>query len=139
MATTPRSPLFRDWLADAIDRSGLSKREIARRMAAKHPQGVTFETIETGRRTINKILAGKSTPTQPTRDAIADALERDDHPSESADDEEEDEPVPDLLMRAAYHLDKAGAYEMADRLRLRARRAKVLGADPEQSPKGVLS
>jgi transcriptional regulator with XRE-family HTH domain len=126
MAATPRSPLFRDWLGDAITRSGLSKREIARRMAAKHPRGVTYETMETGRRTINKILAGELTPTQPTRDSIADALDRDDHPSESADDDEEAEPVSELLMRAAYHLDKAGDYEMADRLRLRVRRAKSI-------------
>jgi hypothetical protein len=50
---------------------------------------VTLETIETGRRTLNKILAGDLTPTQPTRDSIAEALGRTDQPSES--DEEEDD------------------------------------------------
>lgn len=66
-------------------------------MAAKHPKGVTYETIETGRRTINKILSGDLTPTQPTRDLIATALERDDAPSE--DDDEEDE-MPAALLHA---------------------------------------
>lgn len=89
MAPVKQSPRFRDWLSDAVEQSGLSKREIARRMAVKHPRGVTYETIETGRRTLNKILSGGLTPTQPTRDLIATALERDDAPSE--DDDEEDE------------------------------------------------
>lgn len=135
MAATPRSPLFREWLAEAIEGSGLSKREIARRMATKHPRGVTFETIETGRRTINKILAGELTPTQPTRDSIAEALDRGDHPAVSSDDddEEEDEPVSELLIRAAYHLDKAGDYEMADRLRLRVRRAVAESELPKEA------
>lgn len=83
------SPTFKEWLTGAISDSGMSKREIARRMAAKHPKGVTLETIETGRRTLNKILAGDLTPTQPTRDSIAEALGRTDQPSES--DEEEDD------------------------------------------------
>jgi transcriptional regulator with XRE-family HTH domain len=92
MASVKSSPKFREWLAVAVPRSGLSKREIARRMAATHPRGVTPDTIETGRRTINKILSGDLTPTQPTRDSIAAALERDDAPSVIEDEEEE----PDL-------------------------------------------
>lgn len=85
------SPKFRKWLSDSIEESGLSKREVARRMAAGHRDGVTAETIDTGRRTINKILSGDLQPTQPTRDLIAAALKRDDAPS--IDDEEEE---PDL-------------------------------------------
>lgn len=60
-------------------------------MATRHPRGVTPDTIETARRTVNKILAGDLTPTQPTRESIAAALERGDAPS--VDDEEEE---PDL-------------------------------------------
>lgn len=80
---------FRDWLAGAIQESGLSKREIARRMAAKHPAGANTDTMETARRTINKILKGDLSPRDPLRDSIAEALDRDDHPSveeEGADD-----------------------------------------------------
>lgn len=91
MAPVRPSSNFREWLGDALTVSGLSKREVARRMAAKHPSGVKLDTIETARRTINKILAGDLTPTQPTRDSIAEALEREDAPS--VDDDEDDEPV----------------------------------------------
>lgn len=84
-------PAFREWLEGAIAESGLSKRAIARRMAAKHPQGVTLDTIETSRRTLNKILAGDLTPTQPTRDSIAEALGRSDHPPALQDDDEEED------------------------------------------------
>lgn len=91
VAPVKRSPQFRDWLSEAVPASGLSKREIARRMAERHPRGVSLETIETGRRTLNKILFDGMTPTQPTRDAIAAALDRDDAPSVAdADDEEAD-------------------------------------------------
>lgn len=85
MAPLKSSPKFAEWLAEAIPASGLSKREIARRMAATHPRGVTPDTVETGRRTINKILSGDLTPTQPTRDSISAALERVDGPPVSAD------------------------------------------------------
>ena len=68
--------------------SGLSKREVARRMARKHPHGVTPDTIETGRRTINKVLAGDLSPRDPMRASIAEALGEKKFPS--VDDEEED-------------------------------------------------
>jgi hypothetical protein len=90
MASVKRSPHYRDWLAGAIEESGRSKREIARRMAVKHPNGVNTDTIETGRRTINKILAGTLNPTQPTRDLIAGALERADAPTVDDEDLEAD-------------------------------------------------
>ncbi len=87
--------MFRDWLSSAITASGLSKREIARRMAAKHPNGATLDTVETARRTVNKVLGGM-TPTQPTRDWIAGALDRDDAPSVDDEDDEESD-LPSLL------------------------------------------
>jgi hypothetical protein len=92
------SPVFRDWLSNAISTSGLSKREIARRMAAKHPRGVTADTIETARRTLNKVLGGM-TPTQPTRDLIAAAIERDDAPSVEGDDDDEESDLATVLLR----------------------------------------
>lgn len=99
MAPVKSSPLFRDWLAEALGTSGLSKREVARRMARSHPRGVTPETIETGRRTINKILQGALTPTQPTRDSIAAALERDDAPAVPSPDDDDEEPdLPSMLL-----------------------------------------
>ena len=82
--------MFSEWLGQAIRESGLSKRQLARRMAAKHVRGATPDTIETARRTLNKILAGDLNPTQPTRDAIAAALGRDDQPSDDPDEEEAD-------------------------------------------------
>lgn len=100
------SPKFRGWLAEAVPQSGLSKREIARRMAAKHPLGVTAETIDTARRTVNKILAGDLTPTQPTRDSIAAALERDDAPS-VVDDEEEEPDLEATLQALARDVSRA--------------------------------
>lgn len=90
MAPVKHSPQYRDWLADAVESSGLSKREIARRMASRHPRGVTADTIDTARRTVNKILAGDLTPTQPTRDSIAAALERADGPLVGDEEEEPD-------------------------------------------------
>lgn len=87
MAPIPSSPKFGIWLKQAIAESGLSKREIARRMAAKHPKGATPETVDTARRTLNKIVGGEQTPTQPTRDSIAAALGRGDAPL--VDDDEE--------------------------------------------------
>jgi hypothetical protein len=111
VAPVKPSPQFREWLSDAIERSGLSKREIARRMAARHPHGVSLDTIETGRRTLNKILAGDLTPTQPTRNTIASALERDDAPSE--EDDEEDDPVAALHALALEHAELARKYRRA--------------------------
>lgn len=60
-------------------------------MAAKHPRGVTAETIDTYRRTLNKIIAGELTPTQPTRDAISAALGRFDAPVVGDDDMEDED------------------------------------------------
>lgn len=97
MPPVKSSPIFRDWLSEAVVASGLTKREIARRMAAKHSRGVNTDTIETARRTVNKILAGDLTPTQPTRDWIADALDRDDAPSVASEDDDEESDLSSTL------------------------------------------
>lgn len=97
MATTKPSPTFREWLGPVIESSGLSKREIARRMAVKHPKGVTYETIETGRRTLNKILSGDLSPTQPTRDSIAAALGEKNAPTVEAEEEDD---LPAAMLRS---------------------------------------
>lgn len=82
---------FRTWLQDEIDAQGLSRREVARRMATKHPKGVTPSTAETYRRAIYKYLDPEqpSNPTQPTREAIAEALGVDPSTIPADDDDEE--------------------------------------------------
>jgi transcriptional regulator with XRE-family HTH domain len=122
MAPVRPSSQFREWLGEAITTSGLSKREIARRMAAGHPRGVTAETVETARRTINKILAGDLTPTQPTRDSIAAALDRGDAPALGDDDEEEDS-LADTLQRIARQ--QAELAQLARRLDRQMRAQEV--------------
>lgn len=93
--------VFRDWLGSEMERQGLSRREVARRMAEKHPSGVTPQTTETYRRAIRRYLdvENPQRPTAPTRNAIADAL---DVPRESVptDDEEEEDLQLALLLRA---------------------------------------
>jgi len=111
MAPLTPSPRFREWLEDAIADSGLSKREIARRIATKHQDGANFQTIETYRRTLNKIIAGKLTPTNPTRTVIAAAIGLEDFPTE--EDDEVDE------------VDRALAVLAAKRDRIASRRQRV--------------
>lgn len=106
MAAVPSSPRFKEWLAQAVAESGLSKREIARRMASKHLRGVTPETIDTFRRTLNKIAAGDLTPTQPTRDSICEALGRDDAPSVEDDEEPDLEATLQALAREQAELSR---------------------------------
>jgi len=121
VAPVKSSPVFRDWLFGAVTTSGLSKREIARRMAAKHPRGVNLDTIETARRTVNKILAGDLTPTQPTRDWIADALERDDGPSVASEDDDDEESDLSSTLHALVR-------EQAEMSRRLTRALKAVGA-----------
>lgn len=82
---------FRSWLRSELDSQKLPRRELARRLAAKHPSGVTQQTIETYRRAIYRYL-DETDPMQPneqTRGAFADALGVD--PSEvPSEDEDED-------------------------------------------------
>lgn len=86
-------PAFKDWLADVLVGTGVSRRELARRLAEKHPEGVTDKTLDSQRKTVRRILSGDSNPTQPTREAICDALgvPRDECPS--ADDEAADSQI----------------------------------------------
>lgn len=92
---------FRDWLAGEMDRQGLSRREVARRLALQHPKGVTVDTVETYRRAIRRYLdpVDPQRPNPTTRLAFADALEADPADVPTVDDEVED--VVDLaeLMR----------------------------------------
>lgn len=83
---------FREWLNTEIDRQGLTRREVARRLASKHPEGVTPQTIETYRRAIYKYLdpANPTEPTMQTRSAFADALGVDPASVPSQDDDSED-------------------------------------------------
>ena len=61
-------------------------------MSTKHPKGATPSTLETYRRAIYKYLDPEqpSNPTQPTREAIAEALGVDPSTIPSDDDDEED-------------------------------------------------
>ena len=79
---------FKEWLEDAIVRHGVSRRELARRLASQHPGNGDPESY---RRNLGRILAGDVSPTQPTREAIQAAL--DDFSAPSVDDEAEDAPI----------------------------------------------
>ena len=90
---------FGEWLGTQMERQELPRRELARRMAAGHPKGVTPATIETYRRAIRRYLEGQQVPNDGTRYAIADALgvDRDQLP---ADEDEEEDLQLALLLRA---------------------------------------
>ena len=82
---------FRDWLASEMEKRSVSRREIARRLAAQHPRGVTPDTVETYRRAVRRYLeADPQVPTEQTQAAIARALGVDPADLPSGDDEEED-------------------------------------------------
>lgn len=93
LSGTVKQQTFRTWLAGEISKQGLTRREVARRLAAKHPEGVTATTIETYRRAIYKYLDAErpAKPTQPTRQAFADALGVDAAQIPSDDEDEEDD------------------------------------------------
>ena len=71
-----KNETFREWLEEALSESGLSRKGLARRIAERHPHGVTESTTESARRTLRRILSGDLNPTQPTRDSIQEALDR---------------------------------------------------------------
>lgn len=102
MGTPPRT--FRDWLNRQLEEHDVPRRELARRMAAKHPEGVTIKTIETYRRAIYRYLDPDDPmhPTEQTRAAFADVfgVEPDEVPDDS--DEEPDLQAA-LRMMAAQH------------------------------------
>ena len=79
---------FRDWLSSEMEARDVSRRELARRLATKHPKGVTPGTVETYRSAIKRYLAGTQVPIDSTRGAIADALGVD--RSQLPEDEEEE-------------------------------------------------
>lgn len=83
---------FRGWLNRTLADKKVARRELARRLAAGHPEGVTPQTIETYRRAIYRYLDERDPmiPNAQTRNAFADALgvPRDEVPAE--DDEEPD-------------------------------------------------
>lgn len=69
------TPEFSDWLRGTLERTGVSRRELARRLAAKYPQDGGQDAEETQRRKVKRILSGQTrNPTQETRDSICDAL-----------------------------------------------------------------
>jgi len=89
-----QSETFSAWLAERVgDGPGkISRRELGRRLAAKHPEdGGQQRLIDAQRRNVRRILAGQKA-TQATRDAICDALDlpRDSAPSVEDEDEETD-------------------------------------------------
>jgi transcriptional regulator with XRE-family HTH domain len=86
------SPMtFGEWLGGELARLGVSRRELARRLAAQYPGGDDLEAQDSQRRTVRRILSGATKhPTRQTRDSICDAL---DVPRESAPDEDGDAPI----------------------------------------------
>lgn len=82
---------FRGWLQYELTTQGLARREVARRLATKHPKGAIPETIETYRRAIYRYLDESSPmiPNQATRNAFAEALgvAVEDVPSEDEDED----------------------------------------------------
>lgn len=83
---------FKAWLAGEMERQGLSRREVARRLASSHPKGVTPETTETYRRAVRRYLEADDPqkPTPSTRLAFAAALDVDPSEVPSSDDEEDE-------------------------------------------------
>lgn len=98
---------FNEWLAGEMARRSVTKRELARRLAAKHPEGVTSKTLDNSRRAVRRYLKGEQNPLAPTREAIADALgvDRDSVPSL---DEEEEEDLNLALLRACQQRTRRG-------------------------------
>lgn len=84
---------FREWLGSELERQQIKRRALARRLAAKHPEGATPATIETYRRAIYKYLdpTDPTIPTESTRLAFAEALGV--KPEEIPEDDDEDEPL----------------------------------------------
>lgn len=91
---------FRSWLSAEIDRQGIARRELARRLASKHPAGLTPSTLETHRRAIYRYLDASDPmlPNEQTRRAFAEALGVD--PSEVPMDDEDDDLDLDATLQA---------------------------------------
>jgi len=97
---------FRDWLTGEMKRQEVTRRGLARRLAAQHPEGVTDATVETYRRSIYKYLhpTRPTKPTNPTRAAFAEALGVSPDEVPSTEDEEEAEDLMAPLMRELQRL-----------------------------------
>lgn len=90
---------FQGWLTGELERQDVTRRELARRLASEHRDGLTQKTFESSRRAIYKYLNGEISPSEGTRVAIADALGVDPSLVPTDEDEEEDLYVA-LLLRA---------------------------------------
>lgn len=101
------SATFKEWLERTLERQQVSRRELARRLATRHP-GDYEEAVETHRRSVRRILAGRTRPSNKTREAIQDALG--DHTAPSVEDErqaadEERHDTAEALVRDPEFLD----------------------------------
>jgi transcriptional regulator with XRE-family HTH domain len=98
-----KHPTFRAWLQSELDRQGVSRREVARRLAAQHPKGVTLETVETYRRAIVRYLDPErpTVPNVQTRRAFAEALGVPFSEIPEADDEEDEQDMDATLQAIA--------------------------------------
>lgn len=76
---------FREWLDDRVGEGRISKRELARRLAADG-----LSDPESHRRSIRRILDGTINPQNRTREAIGAALEDDSYPRVEDEDDCDD-------------------------------------------------
>lgn len=79
---------FREWLGQEMERQGVSRRELARRLAEGQP-GDPRDVAESQRRSVRRILNGETNPTPRTRTSICKALGIDPSEAPSSDDEED--------------------------------------------------
>lgn len=115
---------FRSWLAAELAGQNVPRRELARRLAAQHPKGVTADTIETYRRAVYRYLdpVAPMIPNQQTRAAFADALGVSPDEVPVSDDEDE----PDLT--AALQAIALGHVELGRQLTRALKVAQAEGA-----------
>lgn len=92
-------PTFRDWLTGEMRRQNVTRRGLARRLAAQHPEGVNEATTETYRRAVYKYLhpVRPTKPTNQTRAAFAVALGVSPDEVPSTEDEEDDDLMAPLM------------------------------------------
>lgn len=74
----------------------MSRRELARRLAAKHPDGVNEKTVGNFRTAIRRYLKGDQNPNAQTRKAYAEALGID---ASLLPEDDEDEDLEAALLR----------------------------------------
>lgn len=101
MRATVAAKNFSHWLSGELERQGVSRRELARRLSAMRPEdGDRF--TEAQRRNLRRILQGQKA-NQASRNAICDALgvPRDSAPSVDDEDEEEEQDLAAALQAIA--------------------------------------